>query len=437
MTDHLQSETNSNLNRPSWLKLAIVGGIIAYFAIPAYFRHREAVTEKALLAKMTQNEYQAEQLDKIEKAENKREIENRAKKEAEAISKALALSALEDVAACRRRIDQLAAAQNSWETFSSELLTAKVGYSIAANEAAVNRAIEVLDRPARLEALDSKALVRKLDILAEPIQRAVKIPRAGFMLNEEIAKQIKSIANSTDKSTAVFTQSESELRALVAAIPNHTDTSLEFSLKEAIASTKQRQQSQLVEAEEQRMARLNAENEAKVIAARNEAARQIAEAEIEAEKELARIRKNTISERFVLEKKAIDQKLIAEKLAAAKLKLEHEFLNDRDDVMRYLACFTKAGFNLRGPNPPADPGPVSYTVLDEAGVTSATQNGLLYMIQALNPSVNDRSSHQWTKQGAYMDPDRWGSVDLSFPRKAHQLLRKYGKLMVEKKLLAK
>lgn len=436
MTDQLQAES-SNVNQgPSWVRLAVIGAVIAFFVVPAYLRHRESVAEKALIEKMRQDETDAVELDKINEAERIRLEKERDLAEQVAISKAFALTALEDIDETQSAIAKLESAQVTWDALTNEILNSKAGYAIASNAASVTRADELIGRPERLEVSSFERLQKKLNVLAKPIQLSANDPRPGYRVSEEIMKKVDEIQQQATKSTKVLSQSFAELRGLQEVAETQANVSMNVSLKDALAQLSRKRQAEAVEAEELRMQKVNAGLEAEVKAAKDAAARQIAEAKIKAEKELAQIRKRTIDEGLQLERKANAQKLAEDKLAAQQAKLEADFQKDLPEIKTYLACFIASGNNLRGPNPPADPGPVSYTVLVEAGLTSDTQNGLLYVIQGMNPLANDRSSHEWAKQGAYLMPERWGSVDMSFPRKAHKLLRKYGKLMAEKGLLA-
>ena len=140
-----------------------------------------------------------------------------------------------------------------------------------------------------------------------------------------------------------------------------------------------------------------------------------------------------------LDKNKADQE--AEKQRIAKVrkkdledKLEREFQAELPDIKKYLSAFLKPGMKLRSRNAPPDPGPASFSAL--AWATANTDAGLESLVHAMNPHTNDRSSHKWASHFHYQKRGNWAYVDMSFPRRAHKLLMKWGPTLVKKGMLA-
>ena len=133
--------------------------------------------------------------------------------------------------------------------------------------------------------------------------------------------------------------------------------------------------------------------------------------------------------------KAREEAAAAEKRrkeAAAK----RAFERDRADIEKYLVALITPGISHRGANAPADPGPVSWSHLQGIGATADTQASIAKFAPVLAPSYNDRSPHQFANDPYFFTPSGFSLIDMSFHRRAHQLLRQHGEQMVREGLLA-
>jgi hypothetical protein len=167
--------------------------------------------------------------------------------------------------------------------------------------------------------------------------------------------------------------------------------------------------------------------------------------------ELVRAEQNKIAAKADLEiekKKTETAGLIAQQnevvLSAARRRLEQEFNRDRNAINSYLIPFISTGSNMRGNA--AGKGPASFSAIHRLGALENTADGLASLSKAAKngrplggfPSINIAGlmlSNNSTP-GSYYNTPKYRGIE-AYLEKAQSLLNKYGRLMVEKGLLAK
>ena len=435
MTDYLESESNAEAGAPNPKRLLLLAAVIALFAVPAYLRHRQNVSADALLVTMQRDESKAAELSKIEAREAERDAAAQSLANEIAISKALAEAALLDVTAANEAITELAEAKRSWEKVISDLLESDQGRAIGANPETTNQVVAIIDVAEDASSTSAERLTKKLESLGKPIRLAAENPTPGFQINSALAEQIESIAVDANQRTETLDNSLNELASLV-AIAGDSPAEEAPTLAAVLTDRKAAEREGKIQAEQKRLAALQAALDAKALREKEKNAKEIAEAKMltdrfdaEAEKQRLKVE----GDRVAAEKKRLAEQA---KRDAAKAKLNAEFDKALPEIKQYLSGYTKSGHALRGTNGGIEPGPVSYDKLVSMGATEPTDKGLKAVITSMNPNINNRSTFNWHLNSRMTHQIWWNSTDMSVPRKVHSLLVKYGAIMVERGMLA-
>lgn len=432
MADHLQDQAGEAKRPNPWVLIALVG-VVAYFAVPAYFNHRQKTAEGEMLKRMQADSSKAAQLEVVEQERQQRALAERGREEQVAVAKAVALSMLEEVEQCRTLLVELATVEQNWAELRERVEQTEVGYAIAADESLLVRVEQLLARSETLGLIPADRLQNKLRLLATPLESASSNPQPGYTVNETLASGIRVLARQAKEALTVLKQSLIELRGVAARAEQ--SAAGEQSLAAALIERKEQRQRSEIRAAELRTAERDEKN-----------ARLIEEAEATEDAKLVQKRIDAARAKRKLEESKLDRQMKQDQVELEALlakqegdrkraRLEADFQADLAKIKVTLGPYLNAGRKLRGPNPPAEPGPASYSILAGMNATDPGEKGMVGVIRSLRPGFNDRSPHEWANNWQYQQVNRWEYVNLQPVREVHTLLMKYGKLLVEKEML--
>ena len=114
---------------------------------------------------------------------------------------------------------------------------------------------------------------------------------------------------------------------------------------------------------------------------------------------------------------------------------ERGMVLDFSDIKKYLATLLADAESMRGRNATLKKEPASYRYLNGTGATADNNKGLLVYIE-LHNRVQDRPNAEWAKNYQMVSPGIWPQLDMTIPKRGHELLRKWGEKLVEEGMLS-
>jgi hypothetical protein len=382
---------------------------------------RQAVVGKPLTAADVRREQEDEQR-RLEAAAHRRE--ESARRQGQVIAFRLVGKTIQ------QELDDLLAAEKSWQTQVETLLEGADGRRLAGSAPHVERFVAFYEKK-RLTKSEIAALQSRLDVLQQPLRSAEKDGDATYAPSQTLRDDQQTLRNEI---TAALRQYQQDLLA-VSGLRQST-ASLEPSagtLKTAIAV----------------FHRGEAANRAATVAearrkAREESNRKLADAEAakvaaEARVKLLRIQAGKTEAESKAKSLADEIQAAAGKREAARLKatLTRQFEREYPAMRGYLTPFTSSGYAQPGRygfKRTTEKGPVSLSKLQGMGYLKKEIRALQSFYYATTANrMNDRP------HGAF--PQHFGGA-ADWARKQETIqtiqnfLNKYGTIMVEKKLLA-
>jgi hypothetical protein len=350
-----------------------------------------------------------------------------------AVIDARLVQAREQLALARAYLERLKQKHPLWQTRSASLLGGDPGRRIAGSPAHVKLAVELFSQ----DPLDAAALgtwEQQIAALTAPLESGSQYVE----LTPDFINAIYDLGQRLTEATAKIDQQLQLLEALTqesSSLPLAQQT-LEETLQnekekaardeaERLAAVREKARR---EAEEEKAVRIAA-LEREVVAAESKREEEKLQAEKERIEQLTQAEKRQAAEEAKLreaQQRAVEAGLAAEATrveeAIQEAQLEREFQRDLPQIKAYLIAFTADGFVRRE----SGKGPMSLAFLKGKGALDATDEGMR-MMQLLATGTNDRPL------GAM--PEGTMVSGLPHLNRASELLRKYGDLMVKKKML--
>lgn len=325
-------------------------------------------------------------------------------------------------------LGRLAVEQQSWKTRSSELLGGETGRRVASDDSLVERITAILDRPTPTE--------RELESWRDrylPLSGAVdSISRdPSYEPSDELYETLADLSEEVNTALDSVASIKDDANSIARLASNLTPS--DQPLSEAIEKVRQRQLDERAKA----IAEAKRAAEAKAIA--DVAAKEIEQARLKREVELAEIDKQNAAlaeTKAKMEREAIaaeEERKRKARLAA----LEADYDRDLGEITSMLKPFTSHGRTQpgsRGWGSDATYGPVSLSKLKSAGLledTVASRQNLYFLTTGNRYNDRERGSFPDYVGGA----SDWQRKHPTIER-AQDLLQKYGELLVKKKLLA-
>ena len=350
------------------------------------------------------------------------------------------------IQSARKQLAQIKQLQANWNTQQERLLRGDPGKRIAADPTQLSLVADLLEE-SRADDTSLTTWELQLKELATPVEQALADARSGLELSVEHQQMLNNLGEQIQTALQQAERSALVLRGIENATAHLTPVSRTLAdvLRDRKAERERATAERLAEAKE--AARVAAEKEqadkvaqlerelaeakgrVKEVELKAEAARvaNMAQLEQERQAEVARLESAAKQAEITEAREAADH-LAAQK---ARERLNREFERDMPQVLSYLRAFTSDGFKHR---PDETKGPSSWSYLQSQGVLKEGLPGLQRFL-FLGAADNDRP------RGAlpyYIGGNLQGVQGLNIEpvEKAQALLRKYGELMVERRMLA-
>ncbi|MBN1865844.1 hypothetical protein JW916_01000, partial [Candidatus Sumerlaeota bacterium] len=319
-----------------------------------------------------------------------------------------------------------------WDEDMKDLANARIDWNDEVNQGLLGR-VDVLlslDTPDKLQA---EELLDRHEALVAPLDRAESLGEPSTV-SDDLETRVKELGVDARTMQKLYQRRRAMLRSirdLARTSPQGDLPDLQTALADYRAAQTTAQQARI----DEQLAKVSEENEA-VIRKAEEAA---AAALVEAKREAAEIRGQVEADRVAAEAKR-DKTLqeVADteaQLATDREKLEREFEMDLPKIQHYLQAFITPDNYHPVKKTTVEKMPFPYSYLESRGVLAPTEEGMQRLCEMASTGVGARprgpipyvaTSTEW-RNASTQQHDTIVT--------AQQLLRKYGLLMVEKKML--
>jgi len=323
-------------------------------------------------------------------------------------------------------ISRMASTIRECNTLASDIKTDQRGQCIAADEKLVTQCVALL-ADEHITQTEYEALQTQHTSLSDALAAAESVATAP---SEKVFSLLERLQQDVDQVLQPLDAKYAGLRNLIAfaATNEPSDRSLQSAMDEFNRNQSQKQLEELAAQAEVLHQR---DTQTRVEAQQKEADLKLAvQKQKDANRHAALVAEN---DRLKKEGKRDAARKIQEQQKAAALA---EFKRNLPAIRQYLGAFIKPGHKLRGPQYSIEAGPASLSVLRSKGVLANDQQGMLALIKATGNYYNDRSHHRFDSDIRYLHPDKWHKADMTLLNKMHELLRKFGPIMVEQGLLS-
>lgn len=355
-----------------------------------------------------------------------RDLEAYRAAEEEAIRKAELVRSTSLSEAIHGDLTRMATTIRECNALSSQVKTDDRGRCIAANDQHVAQCVALL-ADEHITQREYEALQARHTSLSDALVAAESVATAP---SEKVFNLLETLKQDVELAVKPLVAKHAELRNLIAFAATNEPSAQ--TLQAAIDEFNRKRM-------QERLQALAAKAE---VLRQRQTQKQIQAQQKEADLKLAVQEQKAINRQneLVLEKKRLvdeakrewDRKRREQQKAAALA----EYQRNLPVIKNYLGAFIKPGHKLRGKQHTLKAGPASLSVLRSMGVMADNQDGMLALINATSQSKNDRSTHRFASDIRYLHPDKWHQADMSMLYKMHELLRKFGPIMVEQGLLS-
>ncbi len=360
-----------------------------------------------------------------------------------AVDRIKVMALTEQVKTLRTNMRKLQAHLSTWQPLSESVLRGDLGRRVVVSPTHLKLAANILEED-RVTMETANEWEQRLELLAEPIDKAALDPSSKVTISDEHSRLISELSLNVASAMQSYSEAESLMNIIIdetASLEPHAETfeevlrkqkradeiALAARIEEArqaarreaeqrqIESIQQSEQA-LVEAETKRQ-ELNAIEKKKAIEAQSKAeqVQMAAEAQVAEAQRQATI--NGLKE---------EAAVLAEKLRLAQL--EREFERDKAKIEGYLSAFISEGYTLRSDE---TKGPASLSVIEGQGALEPNKAGIAKLVELANTDPRRPLGPI-----PYITFFNVGQASNEPIETAQALLTKYGKLMVQKGLLA-
>ncbi len=329
-------------------------------------------------------------------------------------------------------IDDCRDESTDWSEDMKDFKTASIDWSEPSNRALLGRVdmLLSLDTPDKVAADE---LMDRHKVLVAPLTQA------------ESSGESASVSSSLESSIEELVSTARDMkellqrrRAMLASIQNAATTSLEEDLPSfsiALETYRAELAAQQQERIDSQLAEARAESEAALLEVEQEAQAALAEAKRKAATIRGQIETDRIASETQREATALDIEKSKVEQQAAREKLEREFEQDLPKIKHYLSAFIAPGNYHPVEKTTVEQMPFPFSYLEASGALTQNEDGLRRICEIASYHVGDRPRGPIPKVGTGLDWLKASEQSLDTITTAQELLRKYGLLMVEKKML--
>lgn len=319
-----------------------------------------------------------------------------------------------------------------WAEDMKDFEIASIDWSEPSNRALLGRVdmLLSLDTPDKVAADE---LMDRHKVLVAPLTQAESSGESA---------SVSSILESSIEELVSTARDMKELlqrrRAMLASIQNAATTSLEEDLPSssiALETYRAELAAQQQERIDSQLAEARAESEAALLQVEQEAEATLAAAKQKAATIRSQIEADRITNEAQREAAALEIERVKAVQRAAREKLELEFEQDLPLIRHYLSAFVTPGNHHPIKKTTVEQMPVPFSYLESCGALNQNDDGLRRLCGIASYDVGDRPRGPIPKVGTGLDWLKASEQSLDTITTAQGLLRKYGLLMVEKKML--
>lgn len=431
MTDQPPAPSG-DVSRPDSRRLgttAVVVGL-ALFAAYIYFDGKKSrdAAEARLAEQVSQNAELQKSMANLQEVVSDLKTSKLYQQQEQAIARDASLTAVQVAKTAEDRIAQLRSALKVWQAKRSEILDGEAGRKIASDWKLVERADRLLS-PYLPTAETADQLAQRLDSLMQPVKRAAEQDTA-FTPSKDLQSRIADIESNVNEQLDEIQRATRDLAALAkeaSALTAHET----MTLQAALETVQEHRDQERRETEDSALGEARREGAVLIAKEKAEAQRKIDIAQAEATKLAGERAAAKIVQEAQAEQRRQQEAMAAKKLAEEKAARDADFEKALPDIKHYLSALVENGTTYT--KNAAKPGPVSYAKLVEWHAMKEGRTGMEGLMYVASIQ-NDRNQGPIPKFiGSASGFERTNTPEL---RKAHALLLKYAKQMVEKGLLA-
>jgi hypothetical protein len=316
-----------------------------------------------------------------------------------------------------------------WTEDMKDFETASINWSEPSNQALLGRMdmLLLLDTPDKIAA---DALLDRHKVLVAPLTQAESSGEAASV-SSSLESSVEELASAARDMKELLQRR----RAMLASIQNAATTSSEEdipSFTTALENYHAELAAQQQERIESQLAKARAESEAALLEVEQEAQAALAEAKRKAADIRGQIETDRIASETQRETATLEIEKSKAEQQAAREKLELEFEQDLPRIRHYLSAFITVDNHHPERGLISEELPYPFSYIESKGALIDTDRGRELLCRLAN-EAGDRP------RGAFPDY-RYGWSDFSSQQRepvliGQQLIKKYGLLMVEKKML--
>lgn len=432
MSEHTPATTR-DVSRPDSRRFNATVVVVGLVLLVGYLyfdgkKSREAA-EARLTEQLSQNAELQKSMANLQEVVSDLKTSKLYQDQEQAVARDTSLAALQIAQSAEKRIAELRRAVEVWETNRTQVLANEAGQKLASDWKLVERASRVLstDLPTS-DAVD--LLSNRLDNLMQPVRRAVEQQDTAFVPSKDLRDRVDEIDTAT---TAQLEQIQRATRDLAALVTDagKLAASETMTLQTALDGLQTHRDEERRKIEEAALVDVRREGDERLAKEKAEAQRKLDLAKAEATKLAGELAASRIVQEAQAEKRRQDESMQAKQAAEAKAAREAEFEKALPDIKHYLSALVDPGTTYR--KDPAKEGPVSYAILQERNAFREGRVGLEGLMYVASIQ-NDRN--QGPIPMFIGSEDGFRRTNTPELRKAHELLLKHGKQMLEKGLLA-
>jgi len=427
------SAPSGDVSRPDSRRLgttAVVVGL-ALFAAYIYFdgkKSRDAV-EARLTEQVSQNAELQKGMANLQEVVSDLKTSKLYQQQEQAVARDASLTAVQLATGAEARIGEFRRALQVWQTKRSEALDSDAGRKIASDWKLVDRADRLLS-PYLPTPETADQLSQRLDGLMQPVKRAVEQQDTAFTPSKDLRSRIEDIETATKEQLDLIQRATRDLAALVKDAVKLT-ASETLTLQAALDSVQEHRDQERREAEDAALTEARREGTARIAKEKAAAQRKIDGAKAEATKLAGEQAATKIVQEAEIEQRRQEEAMQVKKAAEEKAARDADFEKALPDIKHSLSALVENGTTYT--TNPGKSGPVSYAMLVKWHAMQEGRTGMEGLMYVASIQ-NDRNQGPIPKFIGSADGfNRSNTPEL---RKAHGLLLKYAKQMVEKGLLA-